>query len=181
MVANERTLFAAHRAPPRAGPPRWWPGFVLAGLLVGAGCLGLGKVGRRVRGARVLFGLIAAVSGLICGALGAFLVWAWVATPHAAVYRNQNILLFAPFLLAFVVLGPGAALGHAGATRKLFLGAATASVCALVAIALKVLPFAPQQNGSLILFLLPLWLGLALGAKALLSGRTAANVSRRQD
>jgi hypothetical protein len=167
LVANERTLFAARRASPRTAPPRWWPAFLLAGLLVGAAWLALGRIGRRLWGARALFGLMAGLVGLIFGALGAFLIWAWVATPHAAVYGNQNILLFTPAVLAFVVLGPGVALGRAGAIRKLFLVAGWAALCAVVAAACKVLPVASQANGSLILFLLPFWLGLTLGAKAL--------------
>jgi hypothetical protein len=171
LVVNEQTLFAAHRAPPPAAPPHRWPLFLLAGLLVAAACIGLARLGRRRWVARAAFGLVAAVFGLVGGGLGSFLVWAWVATPHLAVHRNQNILLFAPFALAFLVLGPGVALGRLGALKVFSLVAAAAAACSVVACVFKVLPFARQDNASLILFMLPLWSSLFLGARTLLYAR----------
>jgi len=167
LVAQERTLFEANRTPPPAAPPRRWPFFLLAGLLTGAACFGLARWGRRAWFPRTLFGLSATVFGLVSAGLGGFLLWAWVATPHLAVHRNQNILLFTPFVLAFLVLGPGVALGRAGAIRAFGRVAGAAVACAVVACAFKVLPFAHQANASLILFMLPLWSGYVLGARAL--------------
>ncbi|HEX2660159.1 MAG TPA: DUF4105 domain-containing protein [Polyangia bacterium] len=167
LVAEERTLFEARRVPPPPTPPRRWPFFLMAGLLAAAACLGLARWGRRAWFPRALFGLSAAVFGLVSAGLGGFLLWAWVATPHLAVHRNQNILLFTPFVVAFLVLGPGVALGRAGAVRAFALVAAVALACAVVACLFKLLPFAHQANGSLILFMLPLWTGYFVGARLL--------------
>ena len=173
LVERERTLFVADRAPPPDAPPRRWPFFLLAGLLTAAGGYSLARLGGRFWIARALFGLSAAAVGLVSAGLGGFLIWAWVATPHLAVHRNQNILLFAPFVGAFVVLGPGLALGKPGAIRAFSVVAAAAVACAVAACALKILPFAHQDNASLILFMLPLWSGFFVGARALPNRRAA--------
>jgi hypothetical protein len=91
-------------------------------------------------------------------------------TPHAVVYRNQNALLFAPFALALVVLGIGVGFGRTGAARKTFWLAVAGAALGAVALGLKLLPagvVAHQDNGALIAAMLPLWAGLAAGARAL--------------
>ena len=110
------------------------------------------------------------------GFVGAFLLGAWLFTPHAVVYRNQNILLFAPFALALAVLGWGVAFGWRGAIRKTFLVAAAALALAVLAVLVK--PFvAHQDDVALIAFALPLWLGMTLGTRALLPSAPATFTS----
>ena len=98
------------------------------------------------------------------------------AHPHAVIYRNQNILLFAPFALALAVLGWGVAFGWPGAIRKAFVVAVAG--LGLLALAILIKPVvAHQENAALIAFAAPLWLGMALGTRALFrpaSGTTPA-------
>ena len=165
LVANERIVFAARRPLPLAAPPRWGWRFFGVGLAVGLAFAGLGRIGRRRALARVLLGLGLAFVGAVVGFLGTFLLGAWLFTPHEVVYRNQNILLLAPFALALGVLGWGVAFGWSGAIRKAFFVTAAALGLALLAILLKPL-LAHQQNGALIAFAVPMWLGLTLGTHA---------------
>jgi len=176
LVANERVVFAAKRPLPRAAPPRWGGRFFAAGLAAGLIFLLLGALGRRFALARVLLGVLVAAAGAVLGFVGAFLLGAWLFTPHAVVYRNQNILLFAPFALALAVLGWGVAFGWRGAIRKTFLVAAAALALAVLAVLVK--PFvAHQDDVALIAFALPLWLGMTLGTRALLPSAPATFTS----
>ncbi|HEY4183804.1 MAG TPA: DUF4105 domain-containing protein [Polyangia bacterium] len=167
LVASERVVFAARRPPPREAPPAWTPRFLAIGVAAGLLLLLLARVGRRLWVARALFGAALAVGGALLGFIGTFLLGAWMATPHAVVYRNQNILLCAPFALALTVLGIGVAMGWPGATRKAFLVTAAATAFALAACLIKILPFAHQDNTALIALLLPVWAGMALGTRSL--------------
>jgi len=171
LVANERVVFAAHRPLPRPAPPRWAGRFLAAGMAAGLMFFLLGALARRLVLARVLLGALLAITGGALGFLGSFLLGAWLFTPHAVVYRNQNVLLCAPFALALAVLGWGVAFGWAGAIRKAFF--VTAAALGLAALAALIKPLAARQdNGALIAFALPLWLGLT-GALAKLRTRAA--------
>jgi len=166
LVANERIVFAARRPLPRPAPPRWGWRFFAVGVAAGLVFAGLGRLGRQRAFARVLLGLGLALVGTVVGFLGTFLLGAWLFTPHAVVYRNQNILLLAPFALALGVLGWGVAFGWSGAIRKTFFVTAAALGLAALAVLLKPL-VAHQENGPLIAFAVPLWLGMMLGTRAL--------------
>ena len=167
LVKAERVLFAAARPPVRPRPPRWLPAFLVAGAIAGLLFFVLGHFGARVAALRVVFGLLVAVCGLVFGLLGLFLVGAWALTPHAVVYGNQNALLFAPFTIVLAVFGVGVALGRPGAARKARFVSAYAVGTAAVACVLKLVPGARQDNAALILTLLPLWVGMFLGARAI--------------
>jgi len=179
LVESERVVFVPERAPVRTTSPQWGLRFFFSGLLLGAIMATLGRWGTRAKPARVAYGITIALLGLFCGALGLFLLGAWGLTPHAAVYRNQNLFLLAPTLVALSALGVGVALGRAGAMRKSFVLCALSAALALVALIVKVLPAAVishQDNGSLIAFFLPLWLCTTWGAWAL--RRSAGRSSR---
>jgi hypothetical protein len=164
LVTAEAVLFKANRAPVAQQPPNRLPGFLGVGLLVGASLLLLGRIGSRSRIARVGFGLLVCLIGLVAGIIGCFLVGSWALTPHAVVYRNQNVLLLAPFAIALVALGIGAALGRRGATRKTYWLGVAALVLATAAVMLKLLPGSKQENATLIVMMLPVWFGLTAGA-----------------
>lgn len=166
LVANERVVFAAKRPLPRLAPPRWGGPFFAAGLMAGLVFLLLGLLAGRLVIARVLLGALLAVAGATMGFVGTFLLGAWLFTPHAVVYRNQNILLFAPFALALGVLGWGVAFGWTGAIRKASLVAAAGLVLTVLAIVIKPV-VAHQDNAALIAFAVPLWLGMMMGTRAL--------------
>jgi hypothetical protein len=181
LVQAELVSFRAARAPVPEHPPGWGGRFLAVGAGLGGMLWWLGTVGARVRPgrlrsvavallARIAYGVLCAVLGLLVGFIGSFLVGAWMFTPHAVVYRNQNALLFAPFALALGVLGIGVGFGRTGAARKGFWLAGAGAALGAVALGLKVLPagvVAHQDNGALIAAMLPLWAGLAAGARAL--------------
>jgi hypothetical protein len=191
LVQAELVSFRAARAPVPEHPPGWGGRFFAVGAVLGGVLWRLGAVGSRSRSrarerpgqrrsvtvavavvplARIAYGVLCALLGLLVGFVGSFLVGAWMFTPHAVVYRNQNALLFAPFALALVVLGIGVGFGRTGAARKAFFVAVAGAALGVVALALKLLPagvVAHQDNGALVAAMLPLWAGLAAGARAL--------------
>lgn len=167
LVRAERVVFEAQRAPPRREAPNRLPAFLVTGLLSGVALAALGRAGTRRRSPRFLFGLLVAVVGLGAGFIGCFLAGSWAFTPHQVVYRNENVLLFAPFALGLAVFGLGTAAGRAPSARKTYLLAACALGMALAACALKLFPWSRQENGALILLMVPIWLGMTVGARAM--------------
>jgi len=167
LVQDEETLFAARRPPPRVAPPRWGLAFLAVGAAVGLALLGLGKAAARRVAARVAFGGVVTLLGTVVGGVGTFLLYAWLITPHTDAHRNQNVLLFAPFALAALVLGPAVAAGSRAAVRALWLLALGAVASTALACLLKLPGLPHQSNAPLILALAPVWIGLALGTRAL--------------
>jgi hypothetical protein len=171
LVSAEQVVFQARRPPALEAPPAFGNRFFGAGLAVGLLFAGLGKAGRRSRAARVTVGMLATLWGLVVGFIGCFLVYAWMFTDHVVAHRNQNILLCAPWAIALVVLGVGVAMGRPGATRKAFVLSAAALGAALLACMVKAGILAHQENGALVAFFVPAWMGLTA---ALLQLRYAA-------
>jgi hypothetical protein len=174
LVAHEEVMFRADRAPPLELPPAPGVRFLLAGLALGLAFVGLGWAGRRLSTLRMLFGLLVACWGFAVGFVGCFLGYAWLFTDHVVTHRNQNILLCAPWAIGLSVLGFGVAADLSGATRKAFSFTALALAAALGALVLKLGLAAHQDNGALIAFFLPVWLGMT-AALALLRQRTKAS------
>jgi uncharacterized protein DUF4105 len=168
LVATEATLFTPSRPAPREAPPAWIAWFFACGLAVGAVFAGLGAAAGRVpRGrvraaARLLLGFALTAWGLVVGFVGCFLVYAWAFTDHVVAHRNQNILLTAPWALAFLALGPGVAAGSPRARRAAATLAAAAVAAVLAALCLKLGLAHHQENGRLVAFSLPAWSGIAL-------------------
>lgn len=172
LVASEQVIFSAQRPPPHRDPPSWAGGYLIVGLGLGVLLLGLGAIGAGVGVARFGFGVVVAALGTLFGFVGCFLVAAWALTPHAVVYRNENVLLFAPFALALAVYGLGTAFGRRGAIRKAYLLSGCAVGLASADAILKVFPWARQDNLALLALLLPIWIGMALGARVLTNRTT---------
>ncbi|MEO8213086.1 MAG: DUF4105 domain-containing protein [Myxococcales bacterium] len=166
LVKSERVLFADDRPAPRREPPNRLPAFLGVGVAAGVLLFLLGRLGRRWVLARLVFGLLVSALGLFLGGIGCFLVGSWAFTPHAVVYRNENIMLFAPFAITLAILGLGTAFGSKGATRKAFLVAAAALGFAFAGCALKMFPWSRQDNSALLLMMLPFWWGLTAGTRA---------------
>lgn len=167
LVRAERVVFEAQRPPPRRAAPSRLPAFLGIGVLAGLVLAALGRASVRRRPLRFLFGLLVALIGLGAGFIGCFLVGAWAFTPHAVVYRNENVLLFAPFAIALTVFGMGTAFGRIPAARKTYVLALCSLGLAIAASALKLFPWSQQENGALILLMLPTWLGMTVGARAI--------------
>src|SRR2546430_14794171 len=114
LGSAEQVLFQARRPPALEAPPAFGTRFFAVGLCLGMLFAGLGRVGRRSRGARIAVGILTAFWGFAVGFIGCFLVYAWMFTDHVVAHRNQNILLCAPWAIALVVLGVGVAMGRPG-------------------------------------------------------------------
>jgi hypothetical protein len=163
LVKSERTLFAAHRPPKPDRPPNWTLYFLAAGLALGAFLAGLGRLAGNHPAARVGLGIAGSLLGLVLGTLGLILLSFWLFTNHKAAYANANIFLLAPWSVVLAGYGIGAALGRPAAMRKAFLVVATAAGFAALGVLAKAIPGLSQDNLVLVAFLLPVWLGLALG------------------
>jgi len=161
LVSGQVEIVHANRPPPLEWPPAFGRRFFAVGLVVAFLFAGLGTAARRSRAARVVVGLLTALWGFVVGFIGCFLVYVWAFTDHVVAHRNQNILLCAPWAIALLVLGIGVALGRPGATRKAFILATATVGATIVALALKVGIAAHQENGALIAFFFPAWLGVA--------------------
>ncbi len=94
------------------------------------------------------------------GFVGCFLVYVWAFTDHVVAHHNQNILLFAPWALAFVVFGIGVTLGKPWAARGARVVALAALAAAIAAALLKIGIVRHQENHRLLSFSLPAWLGI---------------------
>jgi Domain of unknown function (DUF4105) len=162
LVARSRELYHPHRAPPLAEPPARGLAFFGCGFALGLALCALAWASRPIV-LRALFGLLVAAWGLLTGFVGCFLVYAWVGTDHVVAHRNQNLLLCAPFAIALAVLGLGVSLGRPGATRKAAIVSAAALATTVLACLVKVGLLRHQDNGALIAFFLPVWLGITAG------------------
>jgi hypothetical protein len=111
--------------------------------------------------------VVVGVLGLAFGFLGSALVFLWGFTDHRAAHANANLLPCPPFVLALAVLAVGLARGRMVAAQSAFYIAAAAALTSVVGLAAKALPGAAQDNLVFIAFFLPLWLGLAYGARCL--------------
>jgi hypothetical protein len=167
LVRDARRVFAAHRAPPLETPPARARTLFAAGTLVGLLFFLLGWAATRPHLAaaprllfRALFGLLLAGWGLATGFVGCFLIYVWALTDHVVAQHNQNILLFAPWSLALVVLGIGLAFGRPWAERGARPVVLAALAAAIAAALLKVGFMRHQENDRLLSFALPSWLGI---------------------
>ena len=161
VVKSERLLAEGGRWPVPARPTSWLPGYLLAGLLLGAVFLMLGPTRA--------FLPVATLWTLLVGLLGAFLVWLWVFSLHWAAWRNENLLLVNPVVLALAFVLPSALRRKSWAilpARRLTLWIVVLAVLALL---LKPLPWFRQHNLEVIALFLPAHLGLWKGLERALT------------
>jgi hypothetical protein len=163
LVKTQQTLFRAKRAPPLEQPPERAVTLLLAGVAAALLFFAFGGLAAGQPIARFFFGMVIALWGLVIGFVGCFLLLIWIGTDHQVAYRNQNILQCAPFAIALFVLGWGVAFGMHGATRKALLIAVGAAALSIAGALLRVSMISPQDNGPLIAFLVPAWVGIAAG------------------
>jgi hypothetical protein len=168
LVKSEKVVYQSTRPAKPAQPPHWAIYFLVIGVGIGSALALLGRLGRRLAGARILLG--AATSGLggLFGLLGLILVGFWAFTNHKVAYANANIMQFAPWAIVLFGYGIGVMLGWPRATRRAGLLALSAMVFAALGILCKALPGLNQDNWPFILFCLPTWLGLWAGLRAAL-------------
>lgn len=165
LVGAEETLLEGAWSVRPAAPSRLaW--FALAGVAAGALCFALGRRGGRPE--EIALGVLSTLFGLVAGAVGLWLLLLLGTDVHPATHRNVNILLAPPWALALAVAGVGTVLGRLDSVRLLrrvaLFGLAGSLTCVVPALVLG------QHSERLIALFVPLWLGLFLGARALLTG-----------
>ena len=166
LVKKEQLLLAADRPPVRTTPPHWTPRMAGLGVLLGGVLAVLGRSAARSRSARILLGLLLALTGFLLGILGWIFSLLWAFTDHEVAHRNENILQCVPWALLLVALALNAARGSRRSldlTFRLTLAAAAASLLGLL---LKALPWFDQNNWEIIALLLPFWAGAAFALVA---------------
>lgn len=154
LVITEEQLLPHRLAPEpeaRAQPVLAW---TLTGIVLG---LALWFIGRRRP--RIAAG-IALGFWLLCGLLGALMLYLWLGTAHWAAWRNHNLLLASP--LAWLLL-PGAWAILRGRTPSRWWRwmLVVVSVLALLAVPLTWLGVDAQSNAMWIGLLLPIQLAFA--------------------
>lgn len=167
LVAADRALLHDNRPAVRSEPPSRVPFFGAIGLALGAVMAALARAGQRNQNARFAFGTLLALFGFVLGLLGTIFCVFWAFTKHWSAYRNENILVCAPWSLALLVLGFGVALGRPraiGATYRVLAWSAAAS---LIALLLALIPRFGQDNTRIAALFAPLWLGAYFGTAQL--------------
>ena len=154
LVQAKQVLVEHRVAPEPAERARtWWP-WLLAGVLSAFVIAWVGP--RKPR----LIAALATPFWLMCGIIGAVLVFLWGFTEHHAAWANRNLLLFNPLCL---LLLPGAITllhGRRSAAWFRWLLIVVAAL-AVVAWIIHWLPIALQYNQSWIALLLPVHMALA--------------------
>ena len=154
-LVQEEIELLPHRIAPE--PPekqrRWWP-WLLAGLVVAAAIMTLGR--RHPR----LLGALALPLWLLCGIGGALLVYLWGFSEHRAAWANQNLLLLNPLCLLLLPASVTLLRGRVPGRHSRWLAVAVA-LGAFGAWFLHWLPFAFQQNLAWIALLLPVHAAIA--------------------
>ena len=165
LVRSERVIYQSTKPPPPVNPPARVPLYLTVGVFFGGVWFGLGRLARTSRAARATLGALLALWGLVAGLIGLVMPLLWIFTNHRAAYANQNMLQLAPFVLAFLPLGVGVALGW----RRWIAWAAKLAVITvgLAALGLLLGFVLPQDTARTVALFVPLWGGLALGLREL--------------
>lgn len=159
LVIAEDVLASGPRRGEPAGPPSWFPFYLVLGLALGGAVAWSGAMGAQDGGwGRIVFvalGIVWSVSG---GAVGTILVLA-LFTDHEFMAWNANFLLLSPLSLALAFLVPFAARRPRArvAAERLALTVAGVSV---VGLALRVLPAFRQDNAIFLALAVPTHVGL---------------------
>lgn len=158
IVVATDTLDAGGQWPEPVAPPRWWPWFLTAGLLLGGLIWDLRK-------RPAAFALVAGLWCVVSGLAGLLLVLMWTLTDHVVTYGNVNLLVVPCTGLVLAGLLPKAVRdgreGGAGRGAQALAWLAVAGCIAAAALALTGVtaqrPWVPLALAG------PVWLGTAVG------------------
>ena len=172
LVRAEETVYlsAVESAVARGPVPSRFLGYLFGGLLIGTGIAISGWYAGRRRDVRMVFRILSGGYSLLGGLLGLVLVGLWAFTDHSVAFRNENILLLNPLLLALAYLLPAAAARPERHGRAAWILAAVIALISVAGVALKIVPGFVQENAEIVALLLPLNLSLALAAWFILRG-----------
>ncbi|HEV8447665.1 MAG TPA: DUF4105 domain-containing protein [Gemmatimonadaceae bacterium] len=163
LVRRESVLFqATGRGIEPDAPPRFGIWTLIGGIVVAALFLWLGVAATNRRDwTRVAASVLIGVWSLAVGLLGTILVLLWAVTDHVFAHQNENLLIFNPLWLAFVVLVPMFLIsGRAAGSTRLIAQALAA--LGLIALAAHFVGLSSQNNLAMIALGLPPTLALAL-------------------
>lgn len=185
LVAAERTLFEAGRAPPPEVPPGRVPGYLLVGVLAGGLLWWSGRHGAERRDAAVAYVILGVAWSLLAGSFGTVIAGLWGLSDHWATYANQNVLQANPLSLLLVPLIPiairrarsakatarsgAAADGAHRAAKALVRLAGLVVALAALGVILALIPIPHQRTGEIVALAAPLHVGLWLGARGIVS------------
>ena len=176
-VKQERVLSEGGRYPVPARPANWTLKYLFVGSVMGGLLAWLG--GRRaptdspdadrprLGARRWLFLALATLWALLSGIMGLVLTWLWAFSAHMVAHNNENILLFNLLALALAIVLPSAVWGKAWAVKPARRLALVVTALAVLGLLLKVLPAFYQSNLELIVLVLPVHAGVALGLTGL--------------
>ncbi|RKG90514.1 lipoprotein N-acyltransferase Lnb domain-containing protein [Corallococcus terminator] len=137
--------------------------FILGAAIAGGAVLLSPRRGREATpGVRIASGLYPALFGLMSGAVGCVGLVLTRYSEHAALRGSESLLLFNPLALALVPLGIGVAFGSQRAERWTRTCVVGLTGCALLAVALKVLPAFGQDLREPLALMLVAHLGFGL-------------------
>ncbi|HSE27792.1 MAG TPA: DUF4105 domain-containing protein [Gemmatimonadales bacterium] len=169
IVAATDTLDEGGRWPEPAAPPRWWPWFLTAGVLLGGL---LRDLGRHPVGFTIVAGFFAVVTGLA----GLVLILMWAFTDHTVTYGNVNLLIVPVTGLVLAGLLPRAVREgrQGGAGRGAWVLAWVAVAGCVAAAVLALAGITAQRSWVLLALVGPAWVGMALGMGRARGGRLDA-------
>ena len=189
LVADERVLFQATRAPEESKVTRGPAGVIIlvTFVLLVAGAMWTFSM-RHGGFARPVLGL-AAIWSVVAGVLGIVLAGLWMATNHVYSYRNENLLQATPLSLILAIMlvhllwRTRASRAVADRTQPLATAAVISAIIAALSIlgfAMQILPVFDQTNGSIIALAMPLHLGVAAVLAALFRQHRQSGLRRPQ-
>lgn len=165
LVLSDEIVVPTSRAATPLAPPTWLWIYVLVGLLVGAALAG--RSVERIRSSLLLRNavlMLGTLWSLVGGVVGLVLV-GLLFTDHIFSYRNENLFLANPLMLATAVLLPLTLLGERWQRRARTWSLALAGL-ALLGLLWHALPWSTQTNAMFFALMLPAHLGLAWGLRA---------------
>jgi hypothetical protein len=162
LIRNSTLMASSNRPTERPRAHSYVENFIGIGIFAGVLLLLSGALMLRGK-SRYPFVILGSAWYLASGLLGLILSLAWMLTRHQFWFRNENLLLLHPLLLALAVMLPLAMRASAGTRLRLwtrYLAVAVAGI-GVLALASKALPMFYQRNFEVLALVLPAHLAIA--------------------
>lgn len=155
LVLSERTYFQGRELPLLDETPSRVATFTIAGILLAALIVLLGRLSLQQRAATIALAVVVTIWCLVSGILGTIIELLWMGTDHYVTYRNENIMQTNSIALVLAFFAGPAIMGKIWARRWgvwLALFVAGLSVLGFV---LQIFPLLDQNNGEVIGLFMP--------------------------